>query len=196
MRTKERPIIFSGAMVRAILEGRKTQTRRVVQPQHEFSPSMRESAYASKICPYGQAGDWLWVRETFCIGYEYATGAFTALPFHGCESVRKAFYRATDDDAPDGAKRPWKPSIHMPRWASRITLEIASVRVERVQDISGEDCVAEGIDCLYEPDTNTPADHYNRQSFVYLWNTINGKRGYGWPVNPWVWVIEFKKVAP
>jgi hypothetical protein len=82
----------------------------------------------------------------------------------------------------------------MPRWASRITLEIVDVRVERVQDISGEDCITEGIDALYEPDTNIPADHYNRQSYATLWDSINAKRGYCWDKNPWVWVIEFKLV--
>jgi hypothetical protein len=198
--TKERPIIFSGPMVRAILEGSKTQTRRVVKGDWFLCLDFEDDedrARAVEMCPYGKAGDaTMWVRETFCVGYGYETGKFTALPFHGCENTRKAFYRATDDDAPDEPKRPWKPSIHMPRWASRITLEIVSVRVERVQDISAGDICAEGVDCVYEPNSTTPSDHYNRQMWVRLWDTINAGRGYAWNVNPWVWVIEFKQVTP
>jgi hypothetical protein len=158
-------------------------------------------------CPYGVAGDVLWVRETFCVGYEYEPSKFTAMPFDGCENTRKAFYRATDDDAPDEPKRPWKPSIHMPRWASRITLEIVNVRVERLQDISVSDIAAEGV--TIEHDDGQPGHaighvdtpdgrRYTTATgcFIYLWNKINAARGYGWDVNPWVWVIEFKRVTP
>lgn len=216
---KERPILFSGAMVRAILEGRKTQTRRVVKQLSgfgnvtDFQPTKTPGFdwmfrnvrklwndlthnRVLSACPYGQAGDRLWVRETFCVGYEYEPGKFAALPFDGCEKTRKAFYRATDDDAPNEPTRPWKPSIHMPRWASRITLEIVSVRVERLQNISHADARAEGAPM---PTTEMGLTHGEqgdwRGSYRLLWDSINHKRGFGWDVNPWVWVIEFKRVT-
>jgi len=170
--TKERPILFKGEMVRALLEGRKTQTRRVVKVDvancctHQCGG---KSEAALSHCPYGQPGDRLWVRETF----------------HPMKSSKgPASYRATwpkDDETPDEG---WKPSIHMPRWASRITLEIVAVRVERLQQISNEDCFAEGL----------PADTTkgNRTWYADLWESINGKGS--WNVNPWVWVVEFKRV--
>lgn len=208
-------------MVRAILEGRKTQTRRVIktQPQESYSqgytngepdPAKRfsygwswqkdwwcshvdvRSPNMSELCPYGKAGDRLWVRETFCVGYEYERGKFTALPFDGCENVRRAFYRATDNDAPDEPKRPWKPSIHMPRWASRITLEIVNVRVERVQDITFSDVLDEGIAYRGHGDLDVEANCYD--DFVKLWNSITHTHGYGWNANPWVWVVKFNRV--
>jgi hypothetical protein len=208
MTTKERPILFSGEMVHAILEGRKTQTRRVLSKQPlDVIPYQGELAGQRWVglmqrdpnkglifkCKYGQAGDRLWVRETFCVGYEYEPGNFTALPFHGCDNTRKAFYRATDDDAPEEPKRPWKPSIHMPRWASRITLQIKAVRVERLQEITYGDVLDEGIKYRGSGDHDAEANGY--EDFISLWDGINAKRGYGWDVNPWVWVIEFKVVT-
>lgn len=209
MTTKERPILFSGEMVRAILEGRKTQTRRVLRTQPlDVIPYQGELAGQRWVglmqrdpnkglifkCKYGQAGDRLWVRETWQAQngmgkwwHEWPADDRTSENWAWTNPVVPAY---------DLTPPRWLPSIHMPREACRLVLEVVSVRVERLQDISDEDCVAEGIDCLYEPDTNAPADHYNRQSFVYLWNTINAARGYGWPVNPWVWVIEFKLVQP
>lgn len=183
---KGRPILFSGEMVRAILDGRKTQTRRVIKPQpaddikpanfpnpkvHGWMSSLRHQ-YGSKtahICPYGQIGDLLWVREKFSL-----------CRFDGGE----LWYWA--DGSPGGGD--WtkpKPSIFMPRWASRITLEITDVRVERVQDISNDDALAEGIDR-----TNTSIKGYARQRFEQLWASINGNAS--WDANPWVWVIEFQ----
>jgi hypothetical protein len=205
---KERPILFSGPMVKAILDGRKTQTRRVVfkddcQECHQpwwCAGTHWQNGDELLHCPYGQGGDRLWVRETFCVGYEYEPDKFTAMPFDGCENTRKAFYRATDDDANGEPKRPWKPSIHMPRWASRITLEIVSVRVERLQNIGEADAIAEGIDEWEEmfrcgPDSDPCWTRDARLAYAWLWNSINAKRGFGWDVNPWVWVIEFKVVT-
>ncbi|BCB06757.1 hypothetical protein HHSLTHF2_06470 [Vreelandella venusta] len=188
--SKERPILFNAAMVRALLNGRKTQTRRIVKTCRERGmqgPVVRGQkgevatvgfAAAAGLCPYGQPGDRLWVREATS---EDCTG-----------SVSFARYKA------DGAmvrengnclsawwySRPSCPSIHMPRWASRITLEIVSVRVERLQDISNEDAVAEGI--------GTPLDarYAALDEFKPLWESINGAGS--WAANPWVWVIEFK----
>lgn len=175
---KERPILFSGEMVRAILDGRKTQTRRVIKPQGE--PYTIEDVDVLK-CPYGIPGDRLWVRETFA-------------DLRGMGFGHKWAYRA---DTPEGSESDririgygvrWKPSIHMPRWASRITLEITDIRVERVQDITYIDAKAEGVE--YEKGYTDP-----REAFATLWNSINAKRDYGWAMNPWVWIIEFKGEA-
>ncbi len=179
----EHPILFSAAMVKAILEGRKTQTRRVIKPQPIHNIKHREYIAvidgSKKQCPYGQPGDRLWVRETWQLSEEAGmyypeTGR---LPDTLCEYA--ADY--SEVERKDGG--PWKPSIFMPRWASRITLEVVKVRVERLQDMSYEDAVAEGIDHIYPQ---------GRLQFRMLWDSINAKRGYGWDVNPWVWVVEFK----
>lgn len=198
---KERPILFTGEMVRAILEGRKTQTRRVVKlPIIDRNGSGCELG-ASEIlqyCPHGQVGDRLWVRETFTTDF--------------LGPLNKIVYRA---DKPE-ANCTWKPSIFMGRKHSRITLGIACVRVERVQDISKADAIAEGIDRVknlpgwknYEFKTAHPrkgqpatdkehrihAYESPRAAFKSLWDSINAKRGFGWEKNPWVWVIEFRKI--
>lgn len=216
---KERPILFSGPMVRAILEGRKTQTRRVVKPQPEFVWGSGNNGEAHVRypggtqpdpwikCPYGQVGDRLWVRETW--------GTFERYGIPVDRDLDKLAYRA-DGGAfvPDMG---WKPSIHMPRWASRLTLEIVSVRVERLQDISVGDALAEGIrcpDCGYTArDSGIHLDHaicINKwlqaskaedvgwhpaiEEFSELWDSINGEGS--WNANPWVWVVEFKVVQP
>ena len=217
---KERPILFSGPMVRAILSGAKTQTRRAVkadryrhQPQCQgpANPSSGNLVYRLDdkwgpsawddsdfvldpiaVCPYGQPGDRLWVRETFDISPEPT----------GWEGHHWLTYVADGDrievDCAEfymGRLKPGKryPSIHMPRWASRIMLEITGVRVERLQDISIDDVIAEGI----EPVKNGPhANQYWREEtgakFVDLWESINGPDS--WAANPWVWVIEFKRI--
>src|SRR5690348_2670942 len=183
---KERPILFNGEMVRAILEGRKTQTRRVVKPQPEFAEMPEwftmsdgtwrvvEEEYPEEgsvhyRCPYGQPGDRLWVRETWqpIQLHDTTTG----------KTMRNALYR-------EGNEIPfidrWRPSIHMPRWASRITLEITNVRVERLEDISGWDVRAEGVETWMDvhPDIAEVCLNY-KDNFYYLWNSINAKRGFG-----------------
>lgn len=175
---KEHPILFSAAMVRAILEGRKTQTRRIVKPQAAIltdemarglgvrPPAVENPAVIP--CPYGQVGDRLWVREAWAVHPE--TGSL--------------LYRA-DDIAPTPIDIHWKPSIHMPRKHSRILLEITSIKVERVQAISWEDALAEGTD-------NDPATTNAVVSFAKYWNYINGAEA--WDMNPWVWAVGFKKV--
>lgn len=202
---RERPIIFSAPMVRAIIDGCKTMTRRVVKPQPillvdgipiEHVKGKKKSKFRAiqkQSCPYGQPGNRLWVRETYCVGYEYQPGHFTAIPYQGCEKRRRAFYRATDDDAKDDPKRPWKPSIHMPRWASRITLELTGVRVERLQDINEEDAMAEGVNWK---DYAGLANKTARKLFIDLWDSINAKDGRRWVDNPFVWVVSFKRVKP
>ena len=173
---KERPIIFSGEMVRAILDGRKTQTRRVIKPQ-----PLRDYAELRSRCPHGVPGDRLWVRETH--GFLAEQVLYRAdVPSDFEEYKKTAFWRVEK----------WRPSIHMPRWASRITLEITGVRVELVQRIGLGDITAEGIQADLGPAAHsTINDSYVR--FIELWDSINAKRGYGWDTNPWVWVLEFKQ---
>lgn len=147
----EKPILFSGEMVRAILAGRKTQTRRVVK-QGPVLDSYNEigswdgpgdeGEYTLSLCPYGKPGDTLWVRETwYCDDYRVQRG-----PYKEVDGAKEMTVYRADDPTPYEAEQPtWRPSIHMPRWASRITLRVTDVRVERVQDISEEDAIAEGI---------------------------------------------------
>lgn len=200
---KERPILFSGRMVRAILEGHKTQTRRVVKfmsredPTHFvlcdnglWQAASHDDGSDFPVgpafpCPYGKPGDQLWVRETWQ-QYQEGPGGQRATIDVPCRNVGNLCYAADFDEDPPR----WRPSIHMPRWASRIQLEVTGVRVERVQDITYGDCKEEGVDMsdvVYEPD-------WDFRSFQTLWDSINADRGYGWESNPWVWVVKFKQV--
>ena len=204
---KERPILFNGEMIRAVLDGKKTQTRRVIKPQPRFLKSLwfwTLSKYNSmgipespdKValakCPYGKVGDRLWVRETF---YSDVTQA----QYEDVYGGTGIFYKATEIE-PDIFR--WKPSIFMPRWASRITLEVVSVRVERVQDGSPDDYKAEGLyqsgwnGCWQVSKTDKKQHRRPMGAFKTLWNSINDKRGFGWDENPFVWVVEFKRVKP
>ena len=210
----EHPIIFSDEMVRAILDGRNTQTRRVLRPQPpqivDLEPwyngylggwqwrvmgGMEPAPVNDSYCPYGTPGERLWVRETW----------FPLQDPNTCwkeGSKPDVVYRADhpqdevtrEDWASIGVDR-WRPSIHMPRWASRITLEVTAVRVERVQGISEEDAWAEGFS---DPDgANRGYLDRARYWFHMLWDSINGKRpGCGWADNPWVWIVEFRRVTP
>lgn len=223
---KERPILFSGEMVKAILEGRKTQTRRVIKKhpliEAGFSDNYIKNPdnFVIDDCPYGAIGDQLWVRETFCLESNFNMDDIESYPppFKDGRPIKhyeddvwgsyweQPHYRATDPTPElviegEGGDEPgvrWKPSIHMPRWASRIMLEITGVRVERLQEIGCDDALAEGID--YSKCDPSNAHQYWREEavakFQELWDSINAKRGYGWGTNPYVWVIEFKRVAP
>lgn len=223
---KERPILFSAPMVRAILEGRKTVTRRVVQgidperlgetmPRAQWQKVNREKPVAfgpAYFCPYGQPGDLLWVRESWWQAGSWEpcypeddTGAW-------CGSRRVTY---TADGLPpnepnryypnglrNGARsaadphRIWRhrPSIHMPRWASRILLEITAVRIERLQDICEKQAEAEGapMELLEIDRVRLGARASYRAGFHRLWESINGVGSWG--ANPWVWVVEFKRV--
>lgn len=168
---KTRPILFSGPMVRAILEGRKTQTRRVVKPQPAHCadlPMGKDLTFAS-ACPYGQPGDRLWVRETWAVGTLFDYVRPSLLPKPDCESKLAVDYAANPRriwHSEDQGR--WRPSIHMPRWASRITLEITSVRVERLQDISHKDAIAEGLEfCTL--DQTIGYKHYTEKSWIPVW---------------------------
>jgi hypothetical protein len=228
----ERPIIFSGEIIRAILEEKKTQTRRIhgledvnkypdlwtfvkigiLDYKTKRSAKGKFGAYFTseliepktisicpQVCPFGQPGDQLWVRETFSID---------TMPFEGqgigymlrwkAGGERKEYFdgRIYPYPIPDKyrmADKGWRPSIFMPRWASRITLEIVSVRVERVQDISEEDAIVEGAPLGRVFGEGKLGMKSHREGFIDLWNSINGKK-YPWESNPWVWKIEFRKI--
>ena len=212
----ERPILFSAEMVRAILDGRKTQTRRVMKVQPWPDATIEVGPYhphridrhgesqpgpvtfgaiwdhqdivnggdAGLPCPYGKPGDYLWVRETWA-------------PLADCVVLNCAYYRLDHEEARSSGSRvdvKWRPSIYMPRWASRITLRITDIRVERLQDISEEDAKAEGVKPLDYAAHHVAAGCGARIAFEQIWTTINGPAA--WEANPWVWVISFERVKP
>ncbi len=207
--TREKPILFSMPMVQALLDGRKTMTRRIVKFDHKpwlnplpvveyardgmpiwfSSPptdQIRQSDYFDEgyPCQYGRPGDRLWVRETWnqvhCVG----NGAWIPVAAPRQKSKARLVYGS-------GAKGqiahggPWRSPIHMPRWASRITLELTGVRVERLHDITEDDAIAEGV-------PGSHVDGWRRDEFRVLWDSINGKGS--WKSNPWVWAIEFRRI--
>ncbi len=215
---KERPIIFSAPMVRAILGGRKSQFRRIVKLPHMnplgawepttfggpglyLDKACTKPANAAErvgmwhtrtadivVCPYGVPGDRLWVREAWRVfggrEYEYQQDRETVIYREGAELV-------------DSVQGPWRPSIHMPRWASRITLEIVSVRVERVREINEADAWAEGVQIAARDfplvGGETAPLGVGIRAYRSLWKSIHGADS--WAANPWVWVIEFRRVA-
>ena len=207
-----KPIIMSAESVRAILDGRKTQTRRVVKPQprdprigFHFSLdgiwllerrgyenyAARSEDGMSITCPY-TVGQRLWVREKWRPVYmtprprteelsvvQYADGSFNRDDWGGCK-----------------VGETWRSPVTMPRWASRITLEVTGVRTERVQDITYDDILAEGWNSrTSEPITDGTAGEDARAWYIALWDSINARRGYPWISNPWVWVVEFKRIG-
>lgn len=198
---KERGILFNSEMVRAILEGKKTQTRRVVKNQKRYWKSVIPHK-ADKIgfqCPFGKAGDRLWVRETWAS--ETKDMKYAQAQHEDGMSESPIRYRVTDDVS--GLNLKWKPSIYMPRWASRINLEILTIRVERVQEISEEDAKAEGFEHQIKNPTeyqkkiieNGGYQHRSaRNGFRLLWDWIHCRKGFGWDANPFVWVIESLKI--
>ena len=233
---KERPILFSGPMVRALLAGTKTQTRRVVQNPHRndagfvlqdygkgfwpyrshdgesgcYLDRQKDGDYYSEAplrCPYGQPGDRLWVRETWMPDAP-RNGEWPDVSFYGCgmsplsdipECYRHPWhclYRATHYGCELVG---WKPGMHMPRWASRILLEVTEVRVERLQDISDDDAAAEGCPCYVcsrimdgrsEDDCHCFHKRGDARDYRNLWEDINGPES--WAANPWVWAVNFK----
>lgn len=194
----ERPILFSGEMVMAILEGRKTQTRRIVKPNVAAKLYSSRGDREGLVCPYGKAGDRLWVRETWRIvsmssdphsrdkGVIYkAEEAFRDHPDYPLP-----IYYLTSEARNLPVSEYWHPSIFMPRWASRIVLEIVDVRADELQSLTEEEAEQEGV-----PPVNRPFGQPCRCKFMDLWNRLNAKRGYGWDANPWVWVITFRTVS-
>lgn len=243
---KERPILFSAPMVRALLDGSKTQTRRIVKPQCTLSDktgfNWKGWAYgigfnyfdtvrnfAAKNCPYGKVGDRLWVRETFqpvfADGFDHDSSPY---PNYKTGYGYAVTYPATDEiiewiDGDDNITSRCRPSIHMPRWASRITLEITGVRVERLNDISESDAQKEGIKftdygltCFHQGraqdvgDCTAPDSHHQKRNGWHWGATTHQDQCYSsakyafgalwdsiyknWDQNPWVWVVEFKVI--
>lgn len=198
----EKPILFNAEMVRAILDGRKTQTRRPIKPQPKHRVVLAEAGLTHGLtaeeckddgsvfidadginpgrvfyCPYGTVGDRLWVRETF---------SFNGIRKQGNE----VYYATKEKDVHNPESFKWTPSIHMPRWASRITLEITGVRVERVQDIIPSDAQKEG--CPFRYSGFSPEDAPDMVGwFRDVWNKAYPE---SWERNDWVWVIEFKRI--
>lgn len=217
----ERPIIFSGPMVRAILEGRKTQTRRVTNPQPEldliaskhsptgfFDGDYMDATITNPVkCPFGAAGHKLWVREAWAPGDDM-------FKTHQCEPPEFVWFRADDslrgvdrqNSATADMRRPrWRPSIHMPRILCRVVLRIVSIEPQRLQAITDDDCIDEGIDPETDPNwahaehmkiggVQIEAGSEERHAFRCLWDGLNASRGFGWRDNPWVWKITFKRV--
>lgn len=231
----ERPILYSAPMVRAILDDRKTQTRRVIKfPENvsvetvnhwskapvagyglkgEFVPLNINGGISTKAfyehsikCPYGQPGDRQWVREN--TEKDDDTSDIVTLSRY-CADGKPVLYSGSEDAAYDGTVAHWdysrdvRPSIHMPRWASRIDTLIKDIRIERLQDISEQDALAEGLfkfphknDFAYAYDENDKHGHGSaRGAFHALWDSINAKT-HPWESNPWVWVIDFKRIKP
>lgn len=220
----ERPILFSAAMVKAILDGRKTQTRRIVRgapdapdyrpvaiesPFWSFSPTSDYGSATDVRCPYGAVGDRLWVRETwYCDDYtapsfERARSGYVGKPPSDVQIIKQwldAMYYRADTASGLGkicelipecccdGQSPWKPGIHMPRWASRIELDVTGVRVERLRDIDRDDAIAEGC-CDHE--SQDGLEQSADEVFRDLWISINGAES--WDANVWVWVVEFKR---
>jgi len=207
---RERPILFSGPMVRAILAGTKTQTRRVVRhPDGAHGCHWCGTGWAKRdpknggctceplACPFGQPGDRLWVRERW---WHYRAPHLEQAGFVGGTMCRLpdglANYHANPDFDPS-AYEIWRcrPSIHMPRWASRLTLEVTGVRVERLQDLSEEDARAEGVTPTpYDPEGDCWATGKHRTAFEFAWNSLYGWEPNAWNLNPWVWVVEFRRL--
>lgn len=210
---KVRPILFSAPMVRAILEGRKTQTRRVVKDRHiDAAPPACFFQWLRERCPCGQPGDRLWVREAWAETDREDGTPVIAYRAGGNIAIGRDHPKGNDylidtiawDDMPH--VETWRPSIHMPRWASRVLLEITAVRVERLQDISETDARAEGIeqtvtgdgwrrycaDIEQEAAGLTPCSTAEI-SYRSLWESINGPGA--WEANPWVWVVEFRRAG-
>nr|WP_287860751.1 hypothetical protein [Klebsiella sp.] len=216
----ERGMIFNGEMVRAILDGRKTQTRRPIKwKQTRFTeigeredgskwPWSEDAEHACDFwhpCPFGAVGDRIWVRETWQAIHDYCDENghvderryARSIPRYRGNYWHPVYEEAWGNESREDRDFPWRPSIHMPRWASRILLEITDVRVERLNSISQEDAKAEGMELTgwrptySDPDSGgevwTPYDN-----FAQLWGSIYGEES--WKTNPWAWVIEFKRV--
>lgn len=210
---KERPILFSAPMVRAILAGTKTQTRRAVKGMalEWLTPGMFTPEYVANpengMCPYGQPGDRLWVRESFRpiasgevkdgygeVRYGYAYRADSATRWNERTTIIHDLTGQPATGPMQFNPVPWKPSIHMPRRASRILLEVVSVRIERLHDISEADAQAEGcqLECMTPIGDDSGSAIHGPGGYIALWEQINGADS--WQKNPWLWVVEFRVV--
>lgn len=201
---KERPILFSGPMVSAILNGSKTMTRRVAKEFTEQHAGILKRFPNQQGCPYGKPGDRLWVRETFYVDHGlYANRERFAEGPPDESFADYTYYRADGEccqqipecQCAEVGKPKWRPSIFMPKWASRLALEITDTKVERIQDISESDAMDEGagISAIEHPEWDGDPDQY-RKLLRGRWDVLNGKRGYGWASNCPVWCVGFKKI--
>lgn len=202
----ERPILFSGPMVRAILARRKTQTRRVAKPTPKvFSQGTGHIAVLHEPCRYGKPGDRLWVRETWCPANSEEGPVVLYPADHGRRCLADESYpvdyakyplkgEAWSAWAPEveaGTVKAYRPSIHMPRWACRLVLELIDASLERLQDISEQDAIAEGVDeSAVESFRRAGVERPAGFAFRELWTSINGSES--WEANPWVWVLHFR----
>ncbi|AOI89006.1 hypothetical protein [Burkholderia pseudomultivorans] len=213
----ERPILFSGPMVRAILEGRKTQTRRVFKMPTGLGWYVSGTARGEETgdlcdlegpgwcsidelaCPHGSVGDRLWVRETtYDVERNGWVGPVYVESDEGAHAAAWGWGESDDPDYIEPYELRKRPAIHMPRSMARITLEITGVRAERLQSISEPDARAEGVTIVDHHLRGYRADAYRPPSiraFHELWDSLNATRGHGWDTNPWVWVIEFKRIG-
>ena len=211
-----KPIIFNTEMVQAILDGRKTQTRMVIKsqpaimankkPLEGYSDSMIKAAGDFPAPKYGP-GDVLWVRETWrSTDFEYHDGKWTAsIQYKDLnKGPRVSWWDNTDVGEPDDciySKTGWRPSIHMPREAARLFLRVTDVRVERINQITNNDILREGLRsescniCVHDGGSGCEHCFAILNPFRKLWDSINAKRGYGWDNNPWVWVYSFKRIG-
>jgi hypothetical protein len=219
----EHPILFSGEMVRAILAGRKTQTRRVVKPQPNsnmiegmghvtigMNPADDGAVWYDADCinpgrevrcPHGRIGDVLWVRETWKFyGRDRGDGPEGGVQYQA-DMQSKVFTDFHEPRLPyrdfqiAWSKRRcnrWRPSIHMPRWACRLCLRVTDIRVERLQDITEEDAIAEGVTAVMDKTVHGWTPH--KLEFCIAWDSIYKNRGIGWDANPWVWAITFERI--
>lgn len=202
------PILFSAPMIRAILDGRKTVTRRIVNPQPkpdwkyqginglgeflfyppDLNPRHEESDWTFKS-PYGIANHELWVREKWCLDYE------NPLRVAGYFADKTSNVKRLGELKADGSPR-WRPSIHMPRWACRLKLEVISIRAERLQEITEDDAASEGAEPIptygVYPSRHAARVMSYREGFRVLWDSLNSERA-PWDSNPWVFRIEFKR---
>lgn len=189
---KERPILFSAPMVRALLDGSKTQTRRIVKDtgfyaiegHHGTETAERERSALATRCRFGMPGDRLWVREAW-----RTVAEADCMPPRDLNAAHRLWMEADAPHQPGFGKL--RPSMFMPRWASRINLEITGVRVERLNDISEHDALNEGVTFL-NPVKPGRANRMAREAFADLWQSINGAGA--WDANPWVWVVEFRRL--
>jgi hypothetical protein len=207
---KEHPILFSAPMILALLAGRKTQTRRVLKYQPSDAEVAREHGRGGSFCieagfcgarfPFGVPGDRLWVKETWHPSARIGAD-IVEIEYLADESTREIvppsdfMWERWDDKWIRGG---WRPSLFMSRWMSRITLEVTAVRAQRVQDISEEDALAEGVERrrdVFHPLIQSSIHNPGRRGFAVLWDSINGKRpGCSWADNPWCWCISFRRI--
>lgn len=205
MATQTKPILMSAPMVRALLDGRKTQTRRVMKPQpvlktprnfvfpNDAPKQFQDGDDIREASPYGPPGMLLWVRETWCPVNDRPEGGEFWVDYRATPWDDESYPAGWHNEPDHMEALRWRLSIHMPRWASRLTLEVTDVWAERVQDISPEGARAEGVEATGgEVALRDQRLTVHQHAFANTWDAINAKRGHGWDANPWVWAVAFR----